>query len=419
MLSSRAGAGVVNLAAAAVAVRTVGFEAFGAVILCHAVARLVGDALRFQSWQAILSYGTPMLDRREGTALKRLLCLTVVLDLAALGLALGLLMMLAPWLGTVLNWPAETQEWVRFYALAAVFMTSATPTGILRLVDRFDILNWQHAANAIIRLVGALAVAALGFGLDALFIVWFAAAALSGSWMIFRALTIAGRTLRALPATGSNSTPVGFWRFVFSTNVSSSVSAVMLHGSTLAIGAALGPAASALYAIARQISDAIAKPAKLLGPVILPAFSETRQAGSDSHGALVLRALGLGAAAMAAIVAVMLLAGDLLLAAIFGPEALAAEGLLVLAAVAAAITLWGFALDPALLAAGRADLSLILSLSAAATYALMLTWLLPAEGLQGAGIALLAHATLLFLGRLLAVRSVLRARLPLDQTETA
>ncbi|MEM8758993.1 MAG: oligosaccharide flippase family protein [Pseudomonadota bacterium] len=209
------------------------------------------------------------------------------------------------------------------------------------------------------------------------------------------------------------------WRFVLSTNVASSVSSAMMHGSTLAVGAVLGPAAAGLYAIARQISEALAKPAKLLGPVILPAFSETRHNPQDGPGMLMLRALGLGALAMTAIIAVMLLAGDVLLSTIFGAEALAAEGLLVLAATAAAVTLWGFALEPAILAAGRADLALLLSLSAAAAYALSLAWLLPTEGLLGAGIALLIHAALLFLGRLLTVRSLIRSRLPLDHPETA
>ncbi|MEM6356482.1 MAG: oligosaccharide flippase family protein [Pseudomonadota bacterium] len=419
LLGNRATFGLVNLAAAAVAVQAVGLGAFGAVILCHAMARLVGDTLRFQSWQAILSYGTPMLDRGEGGALRRLLGVTVALDLVALSVALGLLMLLAPWLGAALDWPPEAQEWMRFYAFTAIFMTSATPTGLLRLTDRFDVLNIQHAANAVIRLAGAAAVLWFGLGLDALFAVWFAAAALSGGWMIARAFMVGYATLRALPEEGSATLPTGFWRFVLSTNVASSVSSAMMHGSTLAVGAVLGPAAAGLYAIARQISEALAKPAKLLGPVILPAFSETRHNPQDGPGMLMLRALGLGALAMTAIVAVMLLAGDVLLSTIFGAEALAAEGLLVLAATAAAVTLWGFALEPAILAAGRADLALLLSLSAAAAYALSLAWLLPTEGLLGAGIALLIHAALLFLGRLLAVRSLIRSRLPLDHPETA
>ncbi|MEM9011705.1 MAG: hypothetical protein AAGE18_10790 [Pseudomonadota bacterium] len=419
LLGSRAAFGVVNLLAAAVAVHAVGLAAFGAVVLCHAVARLVGETLRFQSWQAILTFGTPMLDRGEGGALRRLLGTTIALDVAALALALGLLMIFAPMLGAALGWPPAVQEWVRLYALAAIFMTSATPTGVLRLIDRFDILNWQHALNALIRLGGALAVLGLGLGLDALFMVWFGAAVLSGGWMIARAALLGRAMLRALPEGAGEPRPEGFWRFVFSTNLSSSVSGALLHGSTLAVGAVLGPAASALYAIARQISDALAKPAKLLAPVMLPAFSETRSDAVGGAPALVSRTLGLGALAMAAIVVAVALGGDLLLATAFGEEALAAHALLFLAATAAAITLCGFALEPAILAARRADLALMLSLSAAVVYAALMVWLLPSLGLLGAGAALLAHAILLFTGRLVAARTVLRGRAPFSQPETA
>ncbi|MEM9147467.1 MAG: hypothetical protein AAGC57_14845 [Pseudomonadota bacterium] len=418
LLGNRATFGLVNLAAAAVAVRALGFEAFGVVVLCHAVARLVGDTLRFQSWQAILSFGTPLLDRSEGRGLRRLVGVTLALDVAALTVALGLLMILAPWLGAVLGWSQDVQDWVRFYALAAVFMTSATPTGVLRLAERFDVLNWQHATNATIRLAGALLVFWLGLGLDALIIVWFGAAAVAGGWMMWRAVVIYRAMQGRLPEVGGAKMPSGFWRFVLSTNLASSVSSAMLHGSTLAVGAVLGPSAAGLYAIVRQVSEALAKPAKLLGPVMLPAFSETRLGSADASNALMARALGVGLLAMAAIVTVMVLAGDVLLATVFGPEALAADDLLLLASTAAAVMLWGFALEPALLAARRADVALILCLSAALVYALLLAWLLPTQGLVGAGIALLAHATLLFLGRLLVVGFVVRGRCSVDQPET-
>lgn len=419
LLSSRAVFGLVNLAAAAVAASAVGLSAFGAVILCHAVARLVGDTLRFQSWQAILGFGTPMLDRGEGRSLSRLIGVTVALDLAALGIALGLLMIFAPALGQALGWPHEMQDWVRFYALAAVFMTSATPTGVLRLMDRFDILNWQHAINAVVRLTGATAVLWFGLGLDALFTVWFAAAVLSGGWMMLRAFMLGRAMLTVLPATGRTEMPPRFWPFVLSTNLSSSISGALLHGSTLAVGAVLGPAASALYAIARQISDALAKPAKLLGPVVMPAFSETRNDATGGASTLMTRSLVIGGTAMIAIVALVYLAGDAILAAVFGAEALAAHGLLVLAAVAAAITLCGFALEPAILATGRADLALVLSTSAALAYAALLGLLLPAEGLFGAGLALLAHAALLFAGRLAVARWLLHDRVPANHPEAA
>lgn len=422
VLGERAVFGLVNLAAAAVAVRAVGFEAFGAVVLVHAWARLIGDALRFQSWQAVLRYGAAPLAAGDRAALRRLLTLCLRLDLLALAGSLALAWAAGPWAAGLLGWPEATAAAAPWYVLAIVFMVSGTPTGLLRLFDRFGVLAAQHAINATLRLIGAAAVLAAGGGATALIGVWFAAAVLSGAWMLWRAFALAAEQ-GCLPGLSGGWRALargfgGYAGFVVATNASTTLATALGHATTLAVGAALGAGAAGLYGVARQIADAIAKPAKLLGPIVFPEIGRLRAEGRGrALDGLMLRALAAGTAGAAAIGLALWLGGGPILRLAFGPEALAAHEVMVLAGAASALAVWGFALDPALLAAGRAGTALAIQTAAAALFALLMALWLPwgaapgpdaQAGLASVGAALLAQAGLAFCARLAAVWSARR-----------
>ena len=409
LLGERVVFGLVNLAAAAIAVRAVGLEAFGAVVLAHAYARLLGDTLRFKSWQAVLRYGALPLAEGRRDDLRRLIGLSLRLDIAAAAGSLLLAWIAAGWVAALLNWPEATARWAPWYAFAIVFMIAGTPTGVLRLLDRFGVLAAQHAINASIRLAGATLIWLGSGGAEALMAVWFVAVVVSGSWTIWTALALlAARGL--MPRMGGRWRTLqqgfdGYWRFVFATNLSATLSSALTSVTTLVAGGLLGPAGAALYAVAKQVADALTKPAKLIGPIIFPEISHllAQQRRKPIDG-LLLRALAAGGAGACLIALLVAAAGETLLVAVFGPVALPAYDLVVLAAAAGALTMWGFALDPALLAAGRAGQSLVVELAATTSYVVILAVWLPAGGGLGAiGAALLTHAIVAFCGRLAAV----------------
>ena len=415
LLGERAVFGLVNLAAVAVAVRAVGLEAFGAVVLVHAYARLLGDTLRFKSWQAVLRYGALPLAEGRREDMRRLIGLSLRLDVAAVVGSLVLAWIAAGWVAALLDWPEATARWAPWYAFAIVFMVQGTPTGVLRLLDRFGILAAQHAMSASIRLAGATAVWVGGGGGEALMAVWFAATAASGGWMIWTAFSLlAARGLTPRLGGGWRALQQGFdgyWHFVFATNLSATLSSGLTHLTTLVAGGVLGPAGAALYSVAKQIADALSKPAKLLSPIIFPEISHMlAQKRRKPIDGLLLRALAAGGAGACLIALVVGAAGETLLVAVFGPEALSAYDLVVLAAAAGALSVWGFALDPALLAAGRAGQSLAVELAATAAYAACLAiWLPAGGGLTAIGAALLMYAIVVFCGRLTAVWAARRA----------
>src|SRR3546814_3454387 len=81
----------------------------------------------------------------------------------------------------LLGWPEELVSPGALYGLSVLFMVTATPTGLLRLYDRFDLLAVQTNVGALARLAGAAAVFLAGGGITDFLLVWFAASVVARS----------------------------------------------------------------------------------------------------------------------------------------------------------------------------------------------------------------------------------------------
>lgn len=408
---------VFGLAALAIGARALGVETFGVLILIHTFALAMGELAKFQSWQAVLRYGTPAVQAGEIVDFQRLIRFTVLLDAgsAVLGMALsvGLVWLVTPHLG----WGEEMAPAAMVYITSVLFMVTATPTGILRLVDRFDILGVHNFLAPLVRMVGGAVAWALDGGIYSFLVVWYLGTAVSHGYLMImahRALKTRG-LLAGWRWRGGGLTRgfPGIWRFVWITNINTTLELVFGHMGTLAVGWLLGPAEAALFRIAKQFADAIAKPAQLLIPAIYPELS--RLAVEDDHGAM--RRLMLRAALLAGGIATLTLglviaAGELVLRLTVGPEFTAAHPVMVWLVAAAVVGIWSFPLEPLLISTGHPGSALKVRTVATILYVPLLLVLLDRVGLVGAGWAALAAALLIMAGLLVAVVRWFRAKGP-------
>jgi O-antigen/teichoic acid export membrane protein len=407
--------GIFNLAAMTLIVRAVGLELFGVLVQIHAFTSTISDLAKFQSWQAVLRYGTPALEHGRVADFRRLVKLTVLLDLgsavAGVMIAVAAVPYLAPRIGLSPEWvPA-----VQLYSVSIFFMVTATPTGLLRLFDRFDLLSVSNAIGSFIRVVGAIWIFAAGGGLELLLGIWFASTLASGLWLI-------GHALRALSAKdflrgpklglkGLTSGHEGIVGFVWTTQANTTLSAGTRHLATLIVGLLLTPAAAGLYDVSRQVTTLLTRFAKLMKPAIYPEFARLSVYNDlPAIRQLMLRSMLLMTAAGVVIMVPLILFGRALLGFAFGPELEAAYGLMVLLALAAALRLLSFPLEPALISTGRAGAALYVRAASVSVFVIGLFTLIPRMGLIGAGVAMLASGLVAFFGQSLAVALWFRSR---------
>ena len=284
ILGGRLVFGIVNLAAAALAVRACGVEAFGVVALLQAYIRVFAGLIRFDTWAAVTRYGVAASDSTPD--LQRLLGFTLRLDAIAFFVSVLLAALLAPFAGRLFDWPEAVIALAPWYAVNIIFITGATATGFLRLADRFSVLAQQHGLNALIRLAGTVLLWVFGGGVVQLALVWGVAGIVSGVFMMWVAWREAMRRDLWPRVRGSwRELSEGFpniWRFVTVTNLEGMVSTVMNHGVVLMVGAILGTSGASLFQIARQSTDFMRKTSTLLSPIFFPEFAKMEAKGKRS-----------------------------------------------------------------------------------------------------------------------------------------
>ncbi len=408
LLAGKSVTAVLSLGYMALAARALGIEQFGVLILIHAYAQTVGEICKFQSWQAIIHYGTAPLREGRGAAFRHLLRFSLLLDLisAVAGTLIGVAG--AALLGSWLGWTSAATPAATLYATSIAFMVMATPIGVLRLFDRFDLMAAQGNVGALVRLVGAGLALLFGGDLIVFLAVWYAASvmtccALFGSaWWQLRRRGHLGPTQRS--EGGLTSGFPGLWRFVWTTNFNSTLNIGSKQLTVLLIGAMLGPREAALFRVARQFGDAIAKPARLLVPALYPELAHLWSSGKLGD----LRRLVLQVGTIAGIVALLLVsavlvAGGPALRLVMGPDF--AEGAEIMAWVvaAAAVGVAGLPFEPLLISVGEASSALLIRAVTIALYLPAALILVDRLGLVGAGIGILGGALVLFASQFWAV----------------
>jgi O-antigen/teichoic acid export membrane protein len=385
-----------------VSARALGAKELGVVVLIHAFAQFVGDVMKFQSWQTLLRYGAGPLAAGERQRFQAVLRFSAVLDLIStlVGLAVGVVgaVVFADWLG----WGEARAPAAALYMATIAVMVSATPIGLMRLLDRFEVLATQTALVGLLRLTGCLIAWAVHAPLEGFLLAW--AFGQFGGFAWLAAITwkelkardlIAGFRWRGPLAEGMP----GVWRFAWNTNLSAGLDVAMGQAATLVVGALLGPAAAGFWRIGRQVADAIAKPARLLTAALYPELTRMRGRGDHDDVTRLARSVGLTAGGVVMVLLlVSALFGPSLLKFALGPAFVPAAAAMSWQVGATAIGAFALPLEPMLMTQGRAGDVVRVQLVVSLLFIAALPLLLLKFGLAAGGMALMAAEAGLALG---------------------
>jgi len=409
LLGGRGFQAVASLLYLGLAARTLGPVAFGEFSLVLAYGQAIANVAQFQSWQTVIRYGTIHLAAGRRDRLGRLLGLTSLFDgggallgavVAGAGVAVA-----AGWL----DWGAVERHRAAWFGIALLLSIGATPTGMLRLVDRFDLTTWCQAVGPLVRLAGSVLAWATGGGIGLFLLSWAAAALLQHAATWLAALTCTGLPValgarRALVAQRENR---GIWRFTLTTNAAGMAGLLGEQVATLAVGGVAGAAAAGGFRIAGKVARALARPVQIAARILYPELARLQaRADRATLDHVMARVSRYGIGLSLAVVVVAILGGGLLIELLAGAAYGFARDMLLVMAIGVAIDLSGFALEPLLIAQGRAGVVLAIRLAGVAVLGLVLAALLPLLGAMAAAIGTVAAsaAMRIALGRAAAVK---------------
>jgi O-antigen/teichoic acid export membrane protein len=414
LLGGRGFNAVLSLVYLAIAARTLGTEGFGYMALIIALGQAITGFSSFQTWQFIVRWGAdpenPGVDierAREATGF------AVALDLLSMGIgtaASAVLVLTAPlWLDV----PPDLMWLTFWYCVISVLTIRTTPTGMLRLHDEYGRATWAEAVQPIIRAGGA----ALAWWLMPTvtgFILAFAASEIGTAlalWFVaarVQPVSLASVSLKAIPARHK-----GVWRFVVSTNLSSSLAVAGKQVMILLVGTFGGAYLAGGFRIANQLGVALIALAQTISKAILPELVQSR----DGAVEIARRMANIAAIAGVTAVVTAILFGRPGLALIAGEQFTGFYWAMIILSIAGAVELVGASLESLLISAGKAHVAFLVRLFPTILALLMLEMAIDWKGAQGAGFAVLGSSVLAVVGFYVAIVNLKQFRLVVEPDE--
>ena len=386
---SRVVAAICGIATIALAGRALGLLLLGTLILITSYTKAASGLAKFQSWQVIVRYGGHGVAHGDPEHFKIATGFAFSLDLlsgiAGMLVAVAILPFISQWVGI-----QPQYLWLAMlYCTLLPTMGAATPSGVLRVLDRFDLIGWSDTATPITRAVLAVVAYITGAPFAAYVAIWYVTDLLGDLFTWFLAWRELRRTghLEGIRPTLRPTVLPGAWRFAIDVNLAASVQAIWGPSGRLVVGGLLGPAGAALFRVASTLADAAQKPADLLGRAFYPEIIRMDLA-TKTPWKLMLRVMVLASGTAALAIGLLILGGKPLMSIVFGKAFLAAYEPLVILMLIPFLGIFSFPLTPMLYALGRSDAPLKAKLVASAVFFGAIAPLCWTLGVAGAAIAL-------------------------------
>lgn len=411
LLGGRGINAVLSLVYLALATRTLGLEQFGYFAAVVALGQAVTGMANFQTWQFIVRWGANGDDEaRDDEARDNLR------DATGFAMALDILsVVMGTIIAAVVMWSAHL--WLPLppdllllafgYCVVSLLSIRTTPTGLLRLRFKFATATAAEAVQPIIRAGGAV-LAWLYMPTVAGFILAYAVSEIAVAAALWYAAARDKRIeLSALSLTRIPARHPDAWRFVWSTNMSGSLTIAGKQVMILLVGTFGGAALLGGFRVASQLGQALIALAQTVSKAILPELVVARD------DALVMARRMANIALVGGVIAVLvaLFAGRWGLTVIAGDDFSAFYWAMVILAIAGAVELVGASLESLLVSAGRAHTAFLVRAVPTVLALLLLDAAIDWNGAKGAAFAVLGSSSLAVVGFYVAILNMQEIRI--------
>jgi len=382
-------AAVAGIATLAFAGRGLGVILFGTLILITSYIKAVSGIAKFQSWQLIVRYGGAGATQGDPEHFQVATGFAFALDMVSGigGMIIGAALL--PLIGERVGIHPNYLWLAMLYCTLLPIMAAATPDGVLRVLNRFDLMSWGDTISPITRAILTCIAFLSGASFPVYVGIWFCTDLIGNlyAWILgWRELKRHG-LLEGIRPTLKPTVLPGAWRFAIDVNLATSVQAVWGPIGRLVVGSLLGPAGAALFRVASTLADSAQKPADLLGKAFYPEVMRM-DLSSGRPWKLMLRGTALISGIALIAITVVLIGGRPLMALLFGKAFVGAYAPLVILMAIPFIGIFSFPLSPMLYALGRSGAPLKAKLLGSAVFFVTIAPLSWAWDVVGAAIAL-------------------------------
>lgn len=269
-------ASLLGLVSFGLLVRSVSAEELGNYTLILSSVVLVDKLFNFQSWQALIQYGSS-LDIQEKEA-EGLFNYGIILDILSAILAFSFLQSTAHIVCDFFNLGKEYLSTLRVYGLVILFNVEGMPTAVFRLEDKFSVFAYRSGLIAIMKLVLFVALFYASANLH-WFLIGTLLAQISGSlYLIIRSGKIVKiRPWRYLTKSfflNIHKDNPGLLKFLLYTNFQSSTKLLTSMLDVFLVSKFLGNTQLGYFQVVKQVSRVFTQMSAPLYKAIYPEFTK-------------------------------------------------------------------------------------------------------------------------------------------------
>lgn len=389
-------AAVLSLVYLAISTQTLGAANFGKFMLIFSFAQTISGFTSFQTWQILIRYGTSLVHDKSHAKLAELTWFCMILDIIGALLAL-LIAAVGTWvLASNQGWDDSEAVAVIVFTALLVLSSRSTPTGLLRINDRFGDAAVPDMLVPIIRLVGTGVLILTQPTVWGFLAVWLISELVPTIFIwanVLRKLRLPLRLKKVPTLTAFQHSFPGIGKFALWSNVGSSFKLTSQQMVAVVVGFYVGATAAGFFRLGYQLGQVFARIGDAISMAIFTEYARVAHTGDPKDARNLLnRMIKVSGVAAVIVLAIVGLAGKPVIIWIFGAEFVAAFPLVMILGAATAVQFATLGLEPALLTAGKAGRVMLCSFAGAIVVALLLVWLMPVYGEVGAAIAMLGAA---------------------------
>ncbi len=404
LLTGRGFNAVMSLVYLALATRTLGLESFGHFALIVALGQVVSGLASFQTWQFVVRWGANGSGPAAATGFAIALdLLSVVMGTIAAGAIVWTAQLWLPLPDDLL--------WLAFgFCVVSLLTIRTTPIGLLRLRFEYKKATAAEAVQPAIRATGAVLAWQFMPNVTGFILAWAAAevCVAIALWVVAareEKIDFSETSLRKIPREHKDA-----WRFVWSTNMSGTLTIAGKQVLLLLVGTFGGAALLGGFRVASQLGQALVVLAQTLSKAIYPELVHAKDE------ALLMARRMANIALIGGVLAVLfaLFAGRWGLQVIAGEEFSGFYWAMVILAIAGAVELVGASLESLLVSAGKAHTAFLVRAVPTILALLLLDTAIDWNGAKGAAFAVLGASSLSVIGFYIAIINLQQIRITIS-----
>ena len=150
------GASLIGLIVTFLLIKFLGSYDYGVLVLAQTYMLIIDVALNIQAWKSTIQYGQKALIENDIEKLAGYIKLGTIIDLSTAFLGGLVALFLAPLVGHLFSWSPELIICAQIFSVTIFSHFSGTPTAMLRVMDKFNLVALQKFITAFIKLVSIL-----------------------------------------------------------------------------------------------------------------------------------------------------------------------------------------------------------------------------------------------------------------------